>query len=115
MIVLDENIEAYWINLLRKHEHQIISIAESYPGISDREVMQIVEENKELLITEDKDFGELVFAYGFKNVSIIFLRYDQPEYHQIENAFLGCVKKYAASTINKFITISKTKIRVRGI
>ena len=115
MIILDENIERYWIDLLRKNGYILISIAEDYPGIPDRQVIRIAQENDGILITEDKDFGELVFAYGFKNLSVIFLRYDQPEYHQIEDVLLKCVKKYMDSSVNKFITITKSKIRVRSL
>ncbi len=115
MIILDENIERYWIELLRRNEYSLISVAEDCPGIPDQQVIRIAQESNGLLITEDKDFGELVFAHGFKNLSVIFLRYDQPEYNQIEDALLKCVSKYMDSSVKKYITITKSKIRVRGL
>ncbi len=68
-----------------------------------------------ILLTEDKDFGELVYAYGIKDISVIFLRYDQPIYDQIENALLQAVATYFATPFPCFITISKNKIRLRKL
>jgi predicted nuclease of predicted toxin-antitoxin system len=111
MIVFDENIERYWINLIQNLGYPSISIAGMFPGISDRQVVDIVKSHEGLLITEDKDFGELIFAHGFTRVSVIFLRYDQPQYHQIEKSLLKCVKDHFDNPTKKFIIISKTKIR----
>ena len=63
MIVADENIEQYGINLLRLKGYDVLSIREKHPGISDREVVAIDRSNNGILLTEDKDFGELVFAW----------------------------------------------------
>jgi len=113
MIILDENVEAYWIQLVKKNGHDYLSIGESHSGISDQEVVEIAKKYKGLLITEDKDFGELVFSHGIANVSILFMRYDQPNYHQIEKSFLRCIDDYLKNQEVCFITITKTKIRYR--
>jgi predicted nuclease of predicted toxin-antitoxin system len=111
MIIFDENVERYWINLIRSLGYSSISIAEKFPGISDREVVEIVKLHEGLLITEDKDFGELIFAYGITRVSVILLRYDQPHYDQIEKSLLICIKEYFDNPKSKYITITKKKIR----
>ncbi len=111
MIIFDENVERYWINLIRDLNYPTLSIAEKFPGISDRKVVEIVNSFHGLLITEDKDFGEFFFAYGITKVSIILLRYDQPQYHQIEKALLRCLKEYFDNPRSKYITITKNKIR----
>lgn len=115
MIIADENVEKYWIDLLRKHEYQVISIAESYPRITDHEVAELARKNNGILITEDKDFGELIFAHGITKLTVVFLRYDQPNYSQIENAVLQTINKYLNQESSYFITITTNKIRIRKI
>ncbi|MEY4876457.1 MAG: hypothetical protein RL708_1606 [Bacteroidota bacterium] len=115
MIIADENVERYWIELLRKNNFDVISIAENFSGITDSEVVQIAKSNQATLLTEDKDFGEMVFAHQTKNLSVIFLRYDQPNYSQIENQLLLAVNKFVNQTDNYFITITKLKTRVTKI
>ncbi len=115
MIVLDENVEFYWVQLLRKSGYETLYIAEKHPGISDLQVVNVVKQYKGLLITEDKDFGELVFSHGIQYLSVVLLRYDQPQYDQIENAVLHVIKSHYQKPGNWFITITKGKVRIRSI
>lgn len=115
MIIADENLEQYWIELLRNKGFQVYSIQEKHPAISDLEIIHLVEKLTGIRITEDKDFGELVFAYGFKIVSIIFLRYDQPQYHSVQDHLLKAVELYHDIDTPVFVTVTENKIRVRRL
>tara|TARA_R110002124_G_scaffold282524_3_gene457735 strand:+ start:5328 stop:5516 length:189 start_codon:yes stop_codon:yes gene_type:complete len=57
--VVDESVDQICISILRKEEYEVLSIAKEKLGISDDEVFQIAVNNKAILLTEDKDFGEL--------------------------------------------------------
>jgi predicted nuclease of predicted toxin-antitoxin system len=113
MIIFDENVGTYWIELINSKGYEYYSIRENHPGMSDKGVINIVSQLKGLLIAEDKDFGELLFAHDFEKVSVMFLRYDQPNYAQIENYVLKCIDDYFKNPEICFITISKNKIRSR--
>jgi len=43
-------------------------------GASDKEVLKFAEENKMILVTEDKDFGKLVFLCKMPSSGIIIFR-----------------------------------------
>ena len=79
MIVADENIDQTLIDFLRRRDFEVYSIRENHAGISDAEVIQIVMSKKGVLLTEDKDFGELVFAHGIIGVAVVFLRFHKTE------------------------------------
>ena len=49
MIIADENIEQYWISLLRRSGYEVISIRETSPGISDVDVIEIVRQRRGIL------------------------------------------------------------------
>lgn len=115
MIIFDENVEQYWIDLISSAGLDYISIREGNQGISDLQVVELVKRYQGLLITEDKDFGELVFAFGVRDLSILFLRYDQPQYDQIEESLLEILKRYLNGEVSGFITITRKKIRIRRI
>ena len=112
MIILDENIDAQLIDTLRNLNYHVYSIREESPGISDREIVQLVKSSKGLLITEDKDFGELVFAHQMHQMSVVYLKFDRADYRQIEEALLKVINDYYDTSRNFFITIDKKKIRV---
>ena len=115
MIIADENIEQYWIDLLRSNQYKVYSIKEKHPGVSDTAIISLVKILKGVLLTEDKDFGELVFAYSIKEVSIIFLRYDQPHYSKVENHLLKAISLYHDTDSLVFVTVTENKIRIRRL
>ncbi|MBL0106609.1 MAG: DUF5615 family PIN-like protein [Ignavibacteria bacterium] len=70
MIVADENIDSRLISKL-KNEYEVISIKESYRGIADRRIIDLVKDKNGILITEDKDF-EWIFSHNIKDITVIF-------------------------------------------
>lgn len=115
MIIIDENVENYWTELLLQKGYDIYAIREQNQGISDLQIIEIVKKHQGILLTEDKDFGELVFAYGITNFTVVFLRYDQPQYHQIENKLLSSIEEYYKNPGHYFITVTQKKIRLRKL
>ncbi len=61
LIVADESVRI--VLQLRKTGISVYSISESQYSIKDEKVLSIAVEQNALLITEDKDFGELVFRF----------------------------------------------------
>ncbi len=115
MILFDENIEEYWIQLSKKSLIEYISIRETSFGIPDEEVILVAFKNKALLVTEDKDFGNLVFSHGYNNVSVLLIRYDKPFYQQIENVFMDIITNYNPLDNPKFMVLSSKKLRIRKL
>jgi len=114
MILADENIHSFIIRELRNAGFEVISVQELSHGIRDEQVIKWAVEKKYIILTEDKDFGEWVFAHHVNNISVIFLRYSFEEYKHIAsglNAFLSTqILKHPV-----FITITAKKIRIRQL
>ena len=111
MIVADENIDQEIIQNLEDKGYSVYSIRVNSPGISDKEIISMLNIKKAILITEDKDFGELVFSYGFKEVKIIFLRYTKSGLLNITTNLEKVLSEYLPKKGNFFITITPEKIR----
>jgi predicted nuclease of predicted toxin-antitoxin system len=60
----DENISEDCVIKLRQGGHDVLWIRESAPGVPDEEVLLLARKENRLLITFDKDFGQLVFRRG---------------------------------------------------
>lgn len=91
---------------------------EAAPGISDEEVIALAKEKKQVLITEDEDFGEWVFAHRAQGLTIIFLRYGKEDYPAVLQYLAGLLRQLESapgSAGNEFITINKNKVRRRRI
>ena len=57
----DENVERQLVAALRDAGHDVEYIAELAPGSADEEVLQRARRGSAVIITGDKDFGELVY------------------------------------------------------
>jgi len=74
-ILADESVDKQIVEQLRKDGHEVDYVAESTPGISDPEVLNRANELNALLVTADKDFGELVFQQLWaSSTGIVLLR-----------------------------------------
>ncbi|HEX5872366.1 MAG TPA: DUF5615 family PIN-like protein [Longimicrobium sp.] len=62
--VCDEGVDRSIVVQLRSDGHDVVYIAELSPSIPDDEVLREANERAAVLVTADKDFGELVFRLG---------------------------------------------------
>jgi len=58
----DEGCDFCVVRALRKAGHDVKAIAEMSPGIPDEEVAMLSAGEMRILLTEDKDFGQMVYA-----------------------------------------------------
>src|SRR5579864_7900450 len=70
----DENLGIKIPHYLKDLGFDVISVIDISPGITDPEVLHIANEQDRILITLDKDFGELVFKEGLIHSGVILLR-----------------------------------------
>lgn len=94
MIIADENLHQLFIDQLITAGFDVFSIRDKLGGIPDYEVASFARYKKGLLITEDKDFGELVYAHNLRGVSIVFLRYDKTDLERVGSNLLKIVEQY---------------------
>jgi len=78
-LCLNENMAEATVLRLRAAGDDVLWIRESFPGISDKEVLAIALREDRLLVTFDKDFGDLVFRLGTAaSCGIVIFRISQP-------------------------------------
>ncbi len=78
----------------------------------DSEVIKLAEDEKRILLTEDKDFGQLVYSHGQKTLGVIFLRFPTSTRRQISRAVINLVKQQGEKLAGCFITVQPGRIRI---
>lgn len=68
-----------------------------------------------MLLTEDGDFGEWVFAHAEPSVGIVFLRYRPSELDRVARIVLDLVTAHGQGLYRKFTTVTPRKTRMRAI
>ena len=115
MIIIDENVDQVLVDRLENENFALYSIRKHHRGISDREIIEIAKAKEGFIVTEDKDFGELVFSYNINNCSVILLRYGKIDYDVITNNFLRVLKDYYEKPGHFFYNDHKEKIRIKKL
>jgi predicted nuclease of predicted toxin-antitoxin system len=114
-LLADEGVDARLIRHLREGGLSVRSVREESPGLSDRDVLARARQINCVLVTEDSDFGEWVFAHGEPSVGVVFLRYRPSELHRVSRIVLELVTVHREGLYRKFTTVTPKKIRMRGI
>ncbi|PAW82725.1 MAG: hypothetical protein B9S33_14805 [Pedosphaera sp. Tous-C6FEB] len=73
-LLADEGVDAPIVARLRQDGHAVVYVAELDPGIPDDIVLSHANENRALLLTADKDFGELVYRLRRVHGGVVLVR-----------------------------------------
>jgi predicted nuclease of predicted toxin-antitoxin system len=114
-ILADENVESAIVSWLREEGHDIFWAAESAPASDDESLIQLAQKEHRILLTNDLDFGELVFRRGMISAGILLMRFDQ----QFEAARLESLRRhwptFQLQLPGRFTVVNEMRIRVRPI
>ena len=98
---------------LKRLGHDTTRIASDYPpGLPDQDVLAIAQQENRILITDDRDFGELVFRLRLSHNGVIFLRLGNyaPLAAKIER--IAYALNHYADQLDQFIVVTKDRARV---
>jgi predicted nuclease of predicted toxin-antitoxin system len=113
-IVADESVDFGIISILREKGIIVISISENYSGIEDTEVLKIAVNNDCLLVTEDKDFGELVYRLKLGHKGVLLIRLSElPRNERIEIA-AETIEKLMEKLMLNFSVLSILGLRIKS-
>ena len=110
--LIDESCDVAITRVLNEGGHNVMGIREIKPGADDKWVINIAVSEKRILLTEDKDFGRLIYAHGYKAIGVIFLRYPFSERNRIAQDLVELVKQQNEKLIGCFVTVTPQRIRI---
>lgn len=61
---------------LESEDHDVFSVFDEVPGISDHAVIQSAYQEERILVTNDKDFGDAVYRQNHPHHGVVLLRLD---------------------------------------
>lgn len=113
-LLADESVERQIVERLRQDGHEVLYVAEMEPSIPDDMVLERANEKSALLVTGDKDFGELVFRDKRLTVGgVILLRLAGLSAERKAEIVSDAFREHEAEFPNHFSVISPGRVRVR--
>jgi predicted nuclease of predicted toxin-antitoxin system len=108
----DESCDFGIVRALRAGGHDVIAVSEISPRVLDSEVIRLAIREKRILLTEDKDFGRLVYSHGQKTFGVIFLRFPTSVRKQIARDVVKLVRQQGEKLAGCFTTVQPGQIRI---
>lgn len=109
----DEGVDRQIVNRLREAGHVVHYVAEMDPGISDNVVLNRANRENTVLLTTDKDFGELVFRLRRSSSGIVLIRLSGLSPQKKAETVLNAIRKYSQELSGAFSVITQKGIRIR--
>lgn len=109
----DESVDRQIVDSLRQNGHFVWYVVEMEPGISDDTVLDLANREAALLLTADKDFGEMVFRQGRSNQGVILIRMAGLSQKSKSDIVSIAIKKHASELTKAFTVITPKSIRIR--
>ena len=111
--LLDENVDVGLIAYLQQQGHDATAVAQDHPAaLSDTEVLGIALVERRVLITNDKDFGDLIFQHRLPHAGVMLFRLQNERLeHQIDR--MAVALENFASRERDFIVVTDSTIRPR--
>jgi predicted nuclease of predicted toxin-antitoxin system len=108
-----ESVDRQIVERLRSEGHEVIYVAEVEQGITDDVVLSKANETGSLLLTTDKDFGELIFRRRLLNSGVVLVRLAGllPETKEVVVATV--LRERENELRQSFSVISPGRVRIR--
>ncbi len=108
---VDESTGHAVAEYLRATGHDAYSVYETDRGLDDESILANAVAENRILITNDDDFGEMIFARGLKHAGVIFLRLRlHRTRHKIE-AIRRVIQDHADELPGRFATVTDVNVR----
>jgi predicted nuclease of predicted toxin-antitoxin system len=110
----DECVAAPLVARMRVAGQDTLYVGEITPGASDRDIMGLAEREDRLLLTEDKDFGEMVFLWRRPMPGIVLLRIDhgtELQWRRLESA----IGRLGDMMLGRYTVIEPARFRSRPL
>ena len=109
--LVDESIGNRFADILSRHEYNALFAGNVMRGAPDEKILAFAEKEKLIIITDDKDFGELVFRLKKSTKGVILFRTLTTDPEKLFEMVKGVLHKAGG----KFIVVKEGQVRVRDL
>jgi predicted nuclease of predicted toxin-antitoxin system len=111
----DECVAAPLVASLRAAGHDVLYVVEAAAGLSDADVIALALRENRLLLTEDKDFGELVFRGGRSVPGVVLMRIDPDKGELKKIRLAGAIERYGQELFGRYTVTEEGRFRSRHL
>lgn len=112
-LLADEGVDSQIVERLRGDGHGVLYVAEMEPGVSDEIVLDMAWRDTAVLLTADKDFGELVFRQGRAARGVVLLRLQGMPPERKARMVSTALDEHSDEMCGNFSVVTPGSVRIR--
>lgn len=108
----DESCDFAVVRALRAGGHDVVAVKDAMAGAMDEDVARFAMRENRVLLTEDRDFGRLVYALSGLTLGVIYMRF--PSHGRTTMAKVVCdlVMSWGNKLEGKFAVVKPGRVRI---
>ncbi|MEH2386349.1 MAG: DUF5615 family PIN-like protein [Nostoc sp.] len=112
----NENFPLPSVGLLRQAGYDVASVTEDSPGIEDTEVLTRAANDQWLILTFDRDYGELIYRLKLPSpMGVIYLRFRPHTPEEPGTLLLNLLQIEGLQFEKRFTVVERNQIRQRPL
>jgi predicted nuclease of predicted toxin-antitoxin system len=108
----DESCDFAVVTALRAAGHDISAVVEIDPGAEDDVVLALARFEGRVLLTEDKDFGQLAYAGGHETAGVVLIRFPGNARGSLGQAVVSVVAELGDRLSGAFVVVEPGRARL---
>jgi predicted nuclease of predicted toxin-antitoxin system len=111
----DESCDFAVVRALREAAFDVVAVVEHSPGATDDQVIALSVKEQRVLLTEDKDFGQLVFAANRESAGVIFIRFPASARGTLVARVVETVQREQDRLSGAFVVLQPHRTRIKRL
>lgn len=111
-LLADESCDFTVVRALRTAGHDVIAVIEVMPEAEDEDIIALAVREQRVLLTEDKDFGQLVYAHARAVGGVILIRFPGNSRTTLPQVVSNLIKEKGEDLLGSFVVVQPGRIRI---
>jgi len=111
----DESCDFAVVRALRAEGYDVLAVSEVMRRSDDRELIDLASREKRVVLTEDKDFGWLVFVSHADSAGVILIRFPGNARQTLVQAVRQVVREQGGRLHGAFVVVGPGHMRIRRL
>jgi predicted nuclease of predicted toxin-antitoxin system len=107
----DEGCDFAVVRALRDTGFDVAAVCEIMPRSIDSDVLNLAHAENRVLLTEDKDFGWLVFVSHAASAGVVLIRFPGHARSTLPDAVVWLAEKHSSELQNAFVVLEPNQAR----
>ncbi len=113
--LIDESVGRKVSIFMRERGFDVKYVGDENQEASDKEVLDLAQKEKRILITSDKDFGEFLFRLNEPSHGVILLRLKKDIPSERQKYITKIIEMFSQRIELSFIVVTEGKVRIKKL